>query len=181
MERWRKFWGPTGKTVGPGGTHGCRPTEKCTAGGDRQFRADRVVRPYGMLVYKVRRAGPGCPAAGPAAHTGAALRRSTPPVGAAGFGRTGSSAPTGCCYTKCVGQGPGALPLGAAAHTGAALRRSAPPVEAVGFRADRVVRPCGWTGGAENKKNTAATKKFRAERCFMLTKQARLWYNKTLY
>ena len=48
------------------------------------------------------------------------------------FGRTESSAPTGCCYTKCVRQGPGA-----------ALRRSVPPVEAAGFRADRVVRPYG--------------------------------------
>ena len=43
-----------------GGTHGCRPTEKCTAGGGRRFWADRDVRPYGMLLYKVRRAGPGC-------------------------------------------------------------------------------------------------------------------------
>ena len=40
----------------------------------------------------------------------------------------------------------------------------------------RMDRRCG-----RRKKNTAATKKFRARQCFMLTKQARLWYNETLY
>ena len=62
-----------------------------------------------------------------------------------------------------------------------------PPTECAAgsadMRADRFVRPCGWTGGAGGgkQKNTAATKKFRAKQCFMLTKQARLWYNETLY
>lgn len=34
---------------------------------------------------------------------------------------------------------------------------------------------------AENKKTPQPRKKFRARQCFMLTKQARLWYNETLY
>ena len=55
-------------------------------------------------------------------------------------------------------------------------------------------RECGYAGGQirpplrmdrrcgrRKIKNTAATKKFRARQCFMLTKQARLWYNETLY
>lgn len=41
----------------------------------------------------------------------------------------------------------------------------------------RMDRRCG----RRKIKNTAATKKFRARQCFMLTKQARLWYNETLY
>ena len=124
MERWRKSWEVYRKNCRGRRHTRVPPYGEVHRRWGRRFRADRVVRPYGMLLYKVRKAGPGC-------------------------------RPT----EKCTAGGGRRISGG----------QSRPPL--------RMDRRCG----RRKIKNTAATKKFRARQCFMLTKQARLWYNETLY